>query len=164
LNESTSYKYCPSCREEYRHDFDRCADCDVALVSPDQLADASSPQFPEATEMMLLSHGARAWVEILAKKLREAGVAYRMESLADLFDKGLLKTETRPTGEGIFVQPEHFPQANEIASQHVQEDLATISEDAGVHETDENSCPACGHSLAPQDEECSDCGLSFLAG
>ncbi len=164
MSESPSYKYCPSCREEYRHDFDRCADCDVPLVHPEELTDESSPESAEPAEMMLLSHGARSWVDILAKKLRKVGVPYRMESLADLFDRGVLKTETRPTGEGIFVQPEHYPQANEIASQHVEEDLATISVDGGTHEVDENSCPACGHSLGAQDEECSDCGLSFLAG
>jgi len=157
------YKYCPSCREEYRHDFERCAHCDVALVHEDQLEAESQSYLPEVTELVYLVDGTRVWIEILAAKLRGAGVGYRMESMAALFEKGVLDPEAHPVGEGIFVQRGDHERAKEITSEHMQADLATVSGEGDSHEASENSCPAGGHGLGPADEECSDCGLPFLS-
>jgi hypothetical protein len=156
----TMYKYCPSCRDEYRMDFERCADCDVALVH--ELEEENS-QLPDASQLALLCDGTSAWVKILAGKLREVGIGYRLESMAALFEQGVLDASENSVGDGIFVKVADLERAKEIASKHLQQDLATVSDAAGSHEAEEDSCPACGHRVTPQNEECPDCGLAFIA-
>jgi hypothetical protein len=44
------FRYCPNCRAEYRAGFERCADCDIALV--DELPTEPPPAEPAPTHLV----------------------------------------------------------------------------------------------------------------
>ncbi len=163
MNEVSHYKYCPSCRGEFQYTVSRCVECDVALVLFEELPDEEANAFPPLRELVLLRDGDRAWILVLAERLRAAEVGYRLESMASLFKEGVLPEGAGATGEGLFVRPEQAQQAIEIAEAHRSEELEKLkAEGGGEGEAVADACPACGHLLQASAEECPDCGLPFL--
>lgn len=157
------FKVCPECRVEYRLDAEVCADCRVPLVH----AEAAPPEedlegFPPASQLECVRVAPVAWMEALARGLRERGVTLRVERA---------RAEDAPEGQradvfgdiaqlfGLYVRSEHLELAREldasIAAQLVPDEAEALEEG------EVEACPACGAALAANVLECVDCGLSF---
>lgn len=158
------YKVCPTCGEEYTLVMERCADCDVALVSPDQLPseqDADPAEFPPASELFYLRVAPLPWIQALSNGLEEAGVPHRVEpgKLADPPDGQRPETFGDVDLFALFVLPEDAPAASELDSQIAARVLPHEAED--LQEGEEDACPACGTRLSAEATTCADCGLGL---
>jgi hypothetical protein len=81
--------FCPTCGDEYQPGFDRCSDCDVALV----------PVRPERREassdlVTVLETGSQSLVAVASSILDGAGIPYiaRNDRLQNLFGWGSIGT------------------------------------------------------------------------
>lgn len=68
-------RYCPSCGAEYRSGFDRCTDCDVALVDEPPTA-AMTPQRVDLRDVY--STGRRVDAELIRSMLESHGLNARV--------------------------------------------------------------------------------------
>jgi hypothetical protein len=158
------YKMCPTCGEEYTLVMERCADCDVALVSPGEMpseGDADPEEFPPASELLYLRVAPLPWIQALSNGLEEAGVPHRVEpsGLANPPEGQRPETFGDVDLFGLYVLPQDGPAARELDSQIVRRVLPDEAED--LQEGEEDQCPACGAELAAEATSCSDCGLSL---
>ena len=68
------YKICPECRVEHVRTATRCADCEVELVWPEELAAAPQPiELPPASELACVRVAPLAWVRALSDGLEQQG-------------------------------------------------------------------------------------------
>jgi hypothetical protein len=158
------YKMCPRCEEEYTLVMERCVDCDVALVSPDQMPpveDADPAEFPPASELFYLRVAPLPWIQALSNGLEEAGVGHRVEpgSLTDPPDGQRPETFGDVDLFALYVLPEDAPAASELDSQIAARVLPGEAEE--LQEGEEDACPACGAKLSAEATACPDCGLGL---
>jgi hypothetical protein len=157
------FKFCPECREEYTLVATRCVHCDVELVHGDELAreQGELEAFPPTSELACVRVAPLAWIRALSEALQQSGVIHRVEpATADGAPE-----DQRPEvfGDvqlfGLYVRSEDVAVAAELdASIAVQ----VLPEEApALAEGEEETCPACGTSLAADATECPDCGLQF---
>jgi hypothetical protein len=161
MPESADYLICPECREEHTRAATHCADCHVALVTPDEIAanDVEVAELPPASELDCVRVAPLAWVRALSQGLEQVGIAHRIEAVDG---------EDAPDGQdpsifggarlfGLYVRSEDVAPTREldgsIASQLLPDEAAELVEG------EEESCPACGTSLAADEVECGECGL-----
>jgi len=161
MSDAVYYLVCPECRAEHTRTATRCADCDVALVTPDRIADeeAAVAEFPPASELDCVRVAPLPWIRALSQGLEEGGVAHRVEPAreddapegqdAGVFDGAQLF--------GLYVESENAAATREfdraIAAQLLPEAAPPLADG------EEESCPACGEPLAHDAVECGDCGL-----
>ncbi len=158
------YKVCPSCREEYTLVMERCADCDTALVSPDQIPsddDGAAETFPELSELVYLRVAPLPWIRALSSGLEQAGVAHRVEPgrLADPPEGQRPETFGNVDLFALYVLPADEESARELDDRIALQVLPAEGEDLVEGEDDE--CPACGSRLSAAATSCSDCGLGL---
>lgn len=82
--------FCPICGDEYREGFDRCADCDAALVE-------EPPEQPETRAddpVTVLETGSQSLIAVAGSLLDAAGIPHveKNERLQDLFGWGRIGT------------------------------------------------------------------------
>ncbi|MFI5183952.1 MAG: hypothetical protein ACHQNV_06120 [Vicinamibacteria bacterium] len=151
-------RVCPECGEEFRPEIVHCSDCGTLLQ--DRLAeeDATAERVAEfAADLPSVGPGTEgkyvrifradraADVEPLAVRLGQAQVPFRVRSALMCFD--------------LLTREEDHDRVHRVLG-----DLLT----SGGHPADADfdpeagyaACPACGCRLAPQAEECTDCGLA----
>ena len=96
--------YCPECGAEYREGFDRCNDCDVALVQQ------RPPKDHEATPYVTVFESSEADViPVIKSILRGAEIPFNTngEAMMNLFPSALLgRVMSRPGAEVSFLVPE----------------------------------------------------------
>ena len=83
--------FCPSCGDEYQPGFDRCGDCDVALVEEEP----EVPELPEPGDLVtVLETGSQSLVAVAGSILDGAGIPYiaRNDRLQNLFGWGSIGT------------------------------------------------------------------------
>ncbi len=83
--------FCPICGDEYQAGFDRCSDCDVALV-PEKPA---VPEVPEPGDLVtVLETGSQSLVAVVGSILDGAGIPHiaRNDRLQNLFGWGSIGT------------------------------------------------------------------------
>ncbi len=109
--------YCPQCGAEYRSGFDRCADCDVALVhEPPPEKDHAATPFVTVFETSETDV-----IPVIKSILRGAEIPFntRGEAMMNLFPSDLLgRTMSRPGAEVSFEVPEGYAeQARELLTE-----------------------------------------------
>ncbi|MBE0584535.1 MAG: hypothetical protein IH612_12355 [Desulfofustis sp.] len=165
---------CPSCGDEYRSGFQRCAACDRELVAATAGSEREGEPQPEE------SHGARL-AEIAAD---EEVVTIRQGTLAEskrlrllLAQHGiaaLVVSDGTPATGGccpsssmlLQIRPDDAVTAHKLLREDyrrltgladLQRELET--EITTAEQSGEQCCAACGHPLAAGQQECPDCGL-----
>ena len=97
--------YCPECGAEYREGFDRCTDCDVALVH-----EPPTPEDHEATPYVTVFETSETDViPVIKSILRGAEIPFNTkgEAMMNLFPSDLLgRVMSRPGAEVSFLVPE----------------------------------------------------------
>ncbi len=157
-----THRLCPECRTEYLLTAERCADCDVALVHPDDVPEEAPPEeLPPASELTGVRVAPLAWMRALSGALQERGVAHRIEPA---------RPGDAPEGQrpdvfgnvqlfGLYVPEEAAAEAREIdgsiAAQLLPEEAPALAGD------EQEACPACGTALSADAVECPECGLAF---
>jgi len=161
MSDVSPYLICPECHVEHTRSATRCADCDVALVTPDEVAaaEAEIAAFPPASELDCVRVAPLAWIRALSEGLEQDGVAHRVEPASE---------DDAPDGQdasifggaqlfGLYVPRDDAAVAREldrsIAVQLLPDEALPLA--AG----EDARCPACGSALAPDAVECGDCGL-----
>ena len=140
---------CPSCRVEYLHTAEICADCDVALVSgplPEPEEDAGDDGLPPTSELALVLRDQPWELERVGQMLRSADLGVRIDRVGQ-------------RELGLYV----LPSDREAALLLVHEYRAATLPDAEAGAIGEtlSACPACGTDLPPGASSCAECGLEF---
>lgn len=152
---------CPQCRVAYQLWASRCSDCDVDLV-----AWAPEPErevLPPANELSVLWRGTPGQLRALAEFLAEAGTSSRIDRFPP---PGATQEPPRTDPPGpesdiaIYVKPMDLSSSESLRDELVQRGTPAPPE-TSPELLESDACPACGHSLSPEDASCPDCGLEF---
>ena len=148
-------KVCPECNSEYFAHIESCGECHVPLVYPRELEEVSSEEeqlLDGSVEAVVLREGTASWLKEIRKALREKKIASHI-SLSPGCSPGGCNTECV-----LVVARSDAERADGIIHDYFKK---THPELASQEVGGEDQCPACGHPVAPEDEECPDCGLSL---
>jgi len=161
MSESAGYLICPECREEHTLAATHCADCNVALVAPDEVAamDEEIVALPPASELDCVRVAPLVWIRALSHGLEQSGVPHRVEAARE---------EDAPEGQdatifdgsrlfGLYVLSEDAVAARELDGSIVAQILP--QEAPSLADGEEENCPACDTPLAADEVECAECGL-----
>ncbi len=160
----SGYKICPTCHEEYTLVMERCADCDVNLVSPDQIPsddDGDLEDFPPASELVYLRVAPLPWIQALSNGLEQAGVPHRVEPGGVANPPEGQQPETFGDVDlfGLYVLPDDEPGARELDSRIAAQVLPEEAPD--LVDGEDDTCPACSAKLSASSTSCPDCGLGL---
>jgi len=122
--------YCPECGAEYRPGFDRCADCDEALVhEPPPEKDHTATPFVTVFETSETDV-----IPVIKSILRGAEIPFntRGEAMMNLFPSDLLgRTMSRPGAEVSFEVPESYAEAARALLTERSSDPEVLEAEAG---------------------------------
>ena len=152
------HKVCPVCDGEYRFDVDRCADCGVPLVHPQEIATRDARELPRSPGHVPLRTAPIDWARALARDLERQGIRYRIDRRRAR-EEGLLT---------FYVRRQDWPAAEEV-----DEARARIEEPSGPADVAEprelrqaapsyKVCPHCGGEYRLDIERCADCGTELV--
>lgn len=148
------HKVCPVCDGEYRYDIERCADCGVPLVHPQEIALRDARELPPSPVLVLLCSAPIDWVQALAGDLERQGVRYRIDRRRAR-EEGLLT---------LYVRRQDWQAAKEVDEERARIEEPSLPED--ITEPRElrqeapsyKVCPQCGGEYRLDIERCADCG------
>jgi hypothetical protein len=174
--EAPSYKVCPECLGEYRLDIERCADCGIVLVFPEDVpsvedeeeeeedGEAPEPDFPDELPVVGPLHALPASDDLvcvccrlqqyfpkLSLALDEAGIPHRFEPAPFAPPKDRVGC--------LYVQP-----ADADAAAAVDAGLGSVNVDDPDLVAELSACPACGTPRAPEATVCKKCQLQLGFG
>jgi uncharacterized Zn ribbon protein len=165
-------KYCPKCKDEYMPHAEKCAACEIELVSGNFLLEqqkekerkftARGQGLSEDDDLVIIHKG--SMVEM--KHLQELFEAERISSLIIGDDQSCGKG-CCPSTFFMQIRKEDAPDAFMIikAEHHKQTGLdehdTTLADAAFDPDAEQVMCPACGHNFEPSVTTCPDCGLCF---
>ncbi|MBI5075729.1 MAG: hypothetical protein HZB62_11280 [Nitrospirae bacterium] len=151
-------KMCPDCGAEYQPHIEKCADCGVVLLLPEELAKAQEER--ERTEetavdnSMKVMEGDLSWMSELRTVLLDAGIPCMLHS-----DAGCRKGCCGNTVQ-LKVSLEDLERSQQTIEEYLMEldpDLRIAKEMFG-----KGKCPACGSPIGHDSRECQDCGLPLI--
>ncbi len=152
-------KVCPECRVEYVPTALECSDCRVPLVDPAALPEAAEAGLPAASELTPIRVENGRWIQALATRLAEDGIAHRVEAAAAAPGR-----HSDPLF-ALFVRPEDEAPARAVDAEVLRREIPELAELRGADaERSEDACPACGSAVRADAAECPDCGLNFDPG
>lgn len=156
--------WCPKCMSEYRQTVELCPECQVALVEqlPDAVEEIDDDALLESEEelVVVLRADLATCLDLRADfKTQRIPCALVREAA----DPAAVR-EHRPQHVDVLVRARDVEEVGRILHERWQgllerEGLATAPGEAGAEE--ELRCPACGHKLSPEMQECPDCGLGL---
>lgn len=156
-------KICPECSEEYLHSASFCAHCDVALVMDgEQPERPQREELPDISELVCVRASSVGWATSLSDQLAAAGIPHRIQAASSDTEDGERQKPGRTLPYGVYVFPEHEAAATKIDRAHTEYQIPDIPEDHDPSAVGEDSCPACGESIAGAESECPGCGLALL--
>jgi rRNA maturation protein Nop10 len=156
-------KLCPECNAEYYAYIENCAECDVALVRPGEVApEVSMPDLDEAdltgAPTVCIAEGEIAKMHQIAEACEAVGIPYEIakhEETDECASKGC-----GPERYGVFVTEQVADGARRALDAYMKQDSETSE---ARERMSKGLCPACGALTMSESEECPDCGLN-LAG
>jgi predicted amidophosphoribosyltransferase len=152
------YKVCPECGGEFRYDIEVCADCEVPLVFPEEIApqkarallvdDEAPPRFPDpprheipaSDDLVCLCCGPFAILSGLSAALDDAGIGHRIE-------RG--PYERSSLSACLYLHPNDCEAAERISDP---------PQEVGT----DQDCPACGARFPRGEPACRECGLEIF--
>lgn len=155
-------KLCPQCRCEYLPTSTMCADCDVALVLPDEIVDEPPPdELPPPSEMVPLRIASVGVAVLLSEALQEAEISHRVDAPPQVSDdpEGRASRQSHDQGVAVYVLPEDEEAARVVDAEFLDR---AVPDSAAVSEAGDEACPACGDPAPADAAECPSCGLPFL--
>ncbi len=150
-------KKCPACGDEYQPHIEKCADCDVLLLLPEECIKVQEEQ--KRTEETAIDNSVKVlegdlnWMSELRTVLLDAGIPCSLYS--DSCRKGCCGDTVQ-----LKVSPEDLERSQQTIEEYLMEldpDLRMVKEMLGKGE-----CPACGSSIGHDARECPDCGLPLI--
>jgi hypothetical protein len=132
-------------------------ECDVALVVLDELPPEERSELPPADQLVRVRVENPVWIDNLAARLAEEGIASRVDLLDG--DGPVARRHGAPCA--LYVRPEDAERARRIDEDLLREQLPDLPEGADTGWSEAEGCPACGASVDAQASECPDCGLGF---
>jgi hypothetical protein len=148
---------CPSCREEYLATVERCVHCGVALVAAGELPPEEQTDLPAPEELVRVRVENPVWIESLADRLAQEGIASRVELLDS--DAPVARRHGAPCA--LYVQSGDAERARQIDEELLRAQLPDLPEGADTGWSEAEGCPACGAAVGADATECPDCGLGF---
>lgn len=151
-------KICPECKTEYLPHIQKCADCAVDLLLPEEYRKAQEEKkllTEKAVEnSVVVREGDLDWLSELRAVLIDSGIPCAIHSDIGC-NKGCCGDKCR-----LMVSADHLDSARERIEEYFMEvdpEFRTSSEliKAG-------KCPACGAPVTTTADECPDCGLPLL--
>jgi predicted RNA-binding Zn-ribbon protein involved in translation (DUF1610 family) len=154
-------KVCPQCGDVYRPGVERCADCGVALVHPEELTGDAGPELPPATELVAIRIAGIAWLRAFSDALSEAGVPHRIDSPPESVENASLQRRAHDQGLAVYVRPQDRERALAADAAFVRSQLPDLEGElqGEAPASESEDCPACGAHLDERATECPDCGL-----
>jgi ribosomal protein L40E len=162
--EQDFYKVCPECAGEYRPDVERCADCGVPLVHPEEIAFRDARELPLSGGLVALRTAPIAWVRALAQDLAGKAIPYGVDR-RKARSEGLLTLYVRR-------QDQAMAKAVDEARARIEAPLVPEEEEAiegpasgmpfGEEGVDYKVCLRCGGEYRLDAERCADCGGELM--
>lgn len=153
---------CPECAGEFRPDVERCSDCGVPLVFPEEIAARDARELRPSPCLIMLRTAPIAWVRNLAADLEKQGIPYRIDRRRARED-GLLtlsvRSQDRQKAKAVDEARERIEDPDGLAAvDQEQEDDAEPSREAATYKV----CPRCGGEYRLEAESCADCGCALV--
>jgi hypothetical protein len=156
--------WCPKCVSEYRETVELCPECQVPLVGelPDAVEEIDEDALLESEqELVVVVRGDIATCLDLRADLKTQRIPCAI--VREAADPAAVR-EHRPQPVDVLVRACDVEAVGRILHERWQgllerEGLATVA--AEVSSEEELRCPACGHALEPEMQECPDCGLGL---
>lgn len=155
--EQELYKVCPECAGEYRPDVERCHDCGVALVHPEEIAARDARELRASPGLVALRTAPIDWARALAADLDRGGIRYRVDR-RQARREGLLTVYVRR-------QDREAAAATDAARERIEEPSGgeTAAAAGPAHAApDYKVCPRCGGEYRLEIERCVDCGIELV--
>lgn len=171
-----AFKYCPTCGDEFRSEFQRCAPCDCELVGDSNYAGRSpagngsstalpvTPIEPGEPGLVDVSQGSLLDLKRVKNLLKGEGIA----SLIEGAGPDCLKSCCGGSKSFVIkVRKADIGAAGQILSRDFRNSTALDGHDLGpgagavFDERATSTCPACGVTFVPEDPVCPECGLCF---
>ena len=150
-------KICSRCRCVYRPGVDRCSDCGVDLVHPDEVT--APTELAEAPELVAIRITSVMWARAFSEVMSEAGIPHRIDQPpTDDATRGL-RRRSHDQAVAIYVRPEDAEAARRADADFVKTQIPDLPTEVASGEEESESCPACGDPLDPDRSECPGCGL-----
>jgi hypothetical protein len=156
---------CPQCGSEFVATAERCSDCNVALVHPDEMVDEETPadELPPISEMAPVRIASVEWIRGFSEVLQDADIPHRVGPPPETDDATGAQRRSHDLGMALYVLPDDHAQAVVLDNEYLRSQIpdAPDAED-DARRADSDGCPACGDPVGPDDAECPGCGLPFI--
>jgi len=152
--------FCPECQAEYRQGFTRCASCDVDLVEElPKGFDMSEENIQKAMDGKQLVPVIRGGDFEVAKEVHASLAAAGIASLL-LDDEEFKVPAGAPKRVMLVVGDADEEDARRLMSGKFMDMIAEEGLEVDSDLT-YGTCPACGHEIGEDQEECPECGLTI---
>jgi hypothetical protein len=167
IDDSDRYQVCPECAGEYRIEIERCADCDIPLTSPEEIAHRNARELLLVSGLHALRTAPIPWVRALAADLAAEGIPYGVDR-SQARSEGLLTLFVRRADRGAAAVVD-AARARTEAPLYLEEDEieGEAEEPSNVtpfprEPADHKICPQCGGEYRLEIETCADCGVPLV--
>jgi uncharacterized Zn ribbon protein len=165
-------KYCPQCQDEYRADIEKCASCEVVLLTGRELMEIEQRKKEKYTGRSMEIKAGDNLVDIRKGSVLEIKQVQSM--LARQGFPSLILGDSQSCGKGCCGTDVRL----QVRREDIEEIMAIFQREyvaaTALHEHDiryadavynpaagQVTCPACGHNFSNQSNTCPDCGLCF---
>ncbi len=153
------YKVCPECGGDYQYAANVCADCDVPLVLPEEIAERDARELPLRPGLSLVRTAPILWIRALAADLEQAGIPCAIDR-SEARSEGLLSLYVRRKDRE---EAANLDDARmEIDPLEMDDEPAEDDRKEQAPEPDYKVCPQCGGEFRMEIERCADCGVDLV--
>jgi ribosomal protein L37E len=161
------HKVCPECASEYRLDALRCADCDVPLVSPEEVARRMAREIPPMPGLHAVRTAPITWVRALAADLEAQGIRYGIDRRRARSERLLTLLVRRQDREAAAVVDAARARIEAPLYREEEELAGEAEEPSNVmpfprEAVDHKVCPRCGGEYRLEIDACADCGIPLV--